>query len=61
MAKKIFEESWLHAPSSGETRDALALNIAKWCVSKIIVECGASSNADYYKDVLIYLNPCIYE
>lgn len=60
MAKNIFEESWQYAASSGATRDALALTIAKWAVSKIIVECGASVNADYFKDVLNHLNPSIY-
>lgn len=57
QAERLINEAWQHAPSSGATRDALAVKIAIWCAEEVLSEVGASFSEaeEYWQDVVNYL------
>lgn len=56
QAEKLINEAYIHAPSSGATKEGLAIRIAIWCASNIASNLGASANDEFWSDVINYLN-----
>lgn len=56
QAEKLIDEAYQYAPSSGATKEAIAIRIAIWCAEKIASNIGFSSNDEYWVDVIKYLN-----
>ena len=55
QGEKLINESWQFAPSSGGTRERIAIDIAIWCVNNIISNLDFSVNDEYWINVLKYL------
>lgn len=56
QAEKLINEAYQHAPSSGATKEVLAVGIALWCANNIAANLGLSPNDEYWGDVIEYLN-----
>jgi hypothetical protein len=52
QAKKLIDEAWEYSPSSGATRDALAVQIATWCAEKIALNLSEDVNNEYWNNVI---------
>lgn len=47
QARKLINEAYQYAPSSGGTKEVISIKIAIWCVEKISSNIGFSVNDKY--------------
>ena len=55
QAEKLIDEAYQYAPSSGDTKEAISIEIAIWCAEKIASNIGFSDNNEYWSEVIQYL------